>query len=98
MFCLATRLKTAPANLDKVVQICQDAVPLAASFPGFKGFYVMTKATGEFMIMDIFDTEAQTMAYLKSPKHAEIAKQLGPLFAGPPASDNFEVRVAAAKA
>jgi len=99
MFCLSSRLKAAPANLDAIAKICREqVVPLITTQPGFKGFYLLTKPDGEFTILDIFDTEAQAMAWVKCPPHDAIVKQLGPLLAGPPAGDSFEVRAAAAKA
>ena len=93
MFCMVTRVKTAPENLDKLTKIIQEQVPpMAKKFAGFKGFYFMTNAGGNCVILDIFETEAQTTAFLKSPEHGKLGPQIGPLFAGPPAAEGFEVK------
>jgi len=93
MFCMLTRVKTAPENLDKLTKIIQDLLPpMIRRQPGFKGFYFMTRATGDCVIVDIFETEAQTMAFLQGPDHSALGPQLGPLFAGPPAAEGFEIK------
>lgn len=93
MFCLASRYQTAPENLDKVVQLFQkQAVPLVSHQPGFKGVYLMTRPTGEFMVLNIWDTEQQANAWPQNPQHQQVATQLKPFISGAPARDAYEVQ------
>jgi heme-degrading monooxygenase HmoA len=93
MFCLASRYQTKPENLDKVAQIFQkQAVPLVSRQPGFKGVYLMTKPSGEFMILNIWDTEQQANTWPQNPQHQEVVAQLRPLLSGAPQRDGYEVR------
>jgi heme-degrading monooxygenase HmoA len=93
MFCLASRYQTSPENLDQVAQIFQEqAVPLVSRQPGFRGVYLLTKASGEFMVLNIWDTEEQAQAWPQNPEHQRVAAQLKPLLTGAPVRDGFEVR------
>ena len=88
MFCLASRYETAPANLDGVVRIfLEQALPLVSGQPGFKGVYLLTKPNGEFMVLNIWDTEQQAEAWPTNPEHQQIGAQLKPLLTGPSARD-----------
>jgi heme-degrading monooxygenase HmoA len=51
----------------------------------------MTKATGEFMVLNIWDTEAQANAWPQNPEHQKIVAQLKPLLSGAPQRDGYEV-------
>jgi heme-degrading monooxygenase HmoA len=80
-------------NLNQVAKIFQEqAVPLVSRQPGFKGVYLMTKSSGEFMVLNIWDTEAQANAWPQNPEHQKVVAQLRPLLAGAPAREGFEVR------
>jgi heme-degrading monooxygenase HmoA len=80
-------------NLNKVAKIFQEqAVPLVSRQPGFKGVYLMTKSSGEFMVLNIWDTEAQANAWPQNPEHQKVVAQLRPLLTGTPAREGFEVR------
>jgi heme-degrading monooxygenase HmoA len=93
MFCLASRYQTKTESLDKVAQIFQkEAVPLVSRQIGFRGVYLMTKPTGEFMILNIWDTEVQASAWPQNPEHQKVVAQLRPLLTGAPAREGFEVR------
>ena len=93
MFCLASRYQASPENLDQVAQIFKEqAVPAVSRQTGFKGVYLMTKPSGEFMVLNIWDTEEQANAWPQNPQHQEIVAQLKPLLGGPPVRDGYEVR------
>ena len=93
MFCLASRYQTKPESLDKVAQIFEkEAVPLVSRQSGFRGLYLMTKPAGEFMILNIWDTEQQATAWPQNPEHQKVVAQLRPLLGGPPIRDGYEVR------
>ena len=92
MYCLASRYQTEPKNLREVSRIFgEQAVPLVSRQPGFKGVYLMTKNSGDLMVLNIWDTEAQANAWPQHPEHQKIAGQLKPLFKGPPARDGYDV-------
>ena len=93
MFCLASRYQTSPESLNQVGKIFQEqAVPLVSRQPGFKGVYLMTKANGEFMVLNIWDTEDQANSWPQNPNHQQVVAQLKPLLSGTPVRDGFEVR------
>ena len=93
MSCLASRYQASPENLDQVVQIFKEqAVPLVSRQAGFKGVYLMTKASGEFMVLNIWDTEGEANAWPQNSQHQEIVAQLKPLLSGAPVRDGYEVR------
>ena len=93
MFCLASRYQVSPENLDQVAQIFkQEAVPLVSRQPGFQGVYLVTKPSGEFMVLNIWDTEEQANAWPQNSQHQEVVAQLKPLLSGAPARDGYEVR------
>jgi heme-degrading monooxygenase HmoA len=93
MFCLASRYQTSPDSLTKVAQIFREqATPLVSRQPGFKGVYLMTKSSGEFMVLNIWDTEEQANAWPQNQKHQEVVAQLKPLLTGAPVREGFEVR------
>ena len=93
MFCLASRYQTAPGSLNEIARIFQEqAVPLVSRQPGFKGVYLMTKPNGDFMVLNIWDTEEQANAWPQNPEHQQVVAQLKPLLSGAPARDGYEVR------
>jgi len=93
MFCLASRYQTSTENLDQVAKIFQEqALPLVSSQAGFRGVYLMTKASGDFMVLNIWDTEEQANAWPQYPEHQKVVAQLKPLLTGSPARDGYEVR------
>jgi len=93
MFCLASRYQASVENLNQVAKIFREqAVPLVSRQPGFKGVYLMTKSSGEFMVLNIWDTEAQANAWPQNPEHQKVVAQLRPLLTGTPAREGFEVR------
>jgi len=66
---LASKYQTSPDNLDKVAGIFKDkALPLVSHQLGFKGVYLLTEATGDFMVLNIWDTEQQATTW---PQHPE---------------------------
>ena len=93
MFCLASRYQTSPESVDEIARIFQQqALPLVTRRPGFKGVYLMTKPNGEFMVLNIWDTEEQANAWPQDPEHQQVVAQLRPLLSGAPARDGYEVR------
>jgi len=51
----------------------------------------MTKPSGEFMVLNIWDTETQANAWPQNPEHQKIVAQLKPLLSGVPQRDGYEV-------
>jgi heme-degrading monooxygenase HmoA len=93
MFCLASRYQTSAQNLAQVTKIFQEqAVPLVSRQRGFKGVYLMTKPSGDFMVLNIWDTEEQANAWPQNPEHQKVTAQLRPLLSGAPMRDGYEVR------
>jgi heme-degrading monooxygenase HmoA len=93
MFCLASRYQTSQQNLDQVAKIFKEqAVPLVSRQGGFKGVYLMTKSSGDFMVLNIWDTEEQANAWPQHPEHQKVVAQLKPLLTGSPARDGYDVR------
>ncbi len=93
MFCLASRYQTSPESIDTVADIFQkQALPLVSRQPGFRGVYLMTKPSGEFTVLNIWDTEEQATSWPQNPEHQKVAAQLKPLLSGAPARDGFTVR------
>ncbi len=98
MYCIATRYQAVPENLDELVRIFkEEEVPVASRQPGFKGAYLMTKPSGIFMIMNIWDTEEQANAWPQTPQHQEVAAHLRPLLTGlrSTSRDGYDVQVRA---
>ena len=92
MFCSVSRYQTSPGNLGEVVKIFKEqAVPLVSRQPGFEGVYLMTKPSGELMILNIWDTDEQVNAWPQNAEHQKVVAQLRPLFTGAPARDGYEV-------
>jgi heme-degrading monooxygenase HmoA len=93
MFCLASRYQTSPQNLDQVTKIFQEqAVPLVSHQRGFKGVYLVTKPSGDFMVLNIWDTEEQANAWPQNPEHQKVTAQLRPMLSGAPVRDGYTVR------
>ena len=93
MFCRASRYHTSSQSLEEIARIFQEqAVPLVSRQPGFKGVYLMTKPNGEFMVVNIWDTEEQANAWPQNPEHQQVVAQLRPLLSGAPTRDSYEVR------
>jgi heme-degrading monooxygenase HmoA len=63
MFCLASRYQTDSKNLGDISRILKEqALPLVSRQKGFNGVHFMTKQNGEFMTLNIWDTEEQANA------------------------------------
>jgi heme-degrading monooxygenase HmoA len=92
MFCLASRYQTSPESLGEVARIFKEqAVPLVSRQTGFKGVYLMTKPDGDFMVLNIWDTEEQANAWPQNPEHQRVGAQLRPLLKGAPARDGYGI-------
>jgi heme-degrading monooxygenase HmoA len=52
----------------------------------------MAKESGDFMILNIWDTEEQATGWPQNPEHQKVVAQLRPLLSGAPARDVYEVR------
>ncbi len=93
MFCLATRYQTKPESLKEIAQIFQEqAIPLVSRQLGFQGVYLMTKPIGEFMVLNIWDTEEQANSWPQHPEHQKVVAQLKPLLSGMLGRDGYEVQ------
>ena len=70
MFCLASHYQSSAESLGEIARIFNEqAVPLVSRQPGFRGVYLMTKPNGEFMVLNIWDTEKQANAWPQNPEH-----------------------------
>jgi len=65
---------------------------LVSHHSGFKGVYLMTRPTGEFMVLNIWDTEQQANAWPQNSQHQQVAPQLKPFISGAPARNAYEVQ------
>ena len=93
MFCLASRYQTDSKNSGEIARIFKEqALPLVSRQKGFRGVYLMTKSSGEFMVLNIWDTEEQANAWPQNSEHQKIVAQLKPLLSGPPVREGYEVR------
>jgi heme-degrading monooxygenase HmoA len=96
MFCLASRYQTSAKDLAEVARIFHEqAIPLVSRQRGFKGVYLMTKPSGEFVVLNIWDTEKQANDWPQNPEHQKVVAQLRPLLSGAPVRDGYEVRAQA---
>jgi heme-degrading monooxygenase HmoA len=92
MFCLASRYQAQPDSIVEIARVFREqALPLVSRQPGFKGVYLMTKASGDFMVLNIWETEAQANAWPQQPEHQKIVAQLRPLLVGAPQRDGYQV-------
>lgn len=93
MFCLASRYQTSPENLNHIAKIFKDhAVPMVSHQPGFRGVYLMTKPTGEFTVLNIWDTEEQANSWPQNPRHQQVVVQLRPLLGGAPEREGYQAQ------
>ena len=93
MFCLASCYQTDAKNLGEIARIFKEqALPLVSRQKGIKGVYLMTKPSGEIMVLNIWDTEEQANAWPQNQEHLKIVAQLKPMLSGPPAREGWEVR------
>lgn len=93
MFCLASRYQTSPAHLLEIEQVFREqAFPLVSRQLGFRGVYLLTKPDGEFLVLNIWETEEQANDWPQNPKHQQVVTQLRPLLSGPPTRDGYHVR------
>lgn len=93
MFCLVSRCQTSAQNLDQVSKIFQEqAMPLVSQQRGFKGVYLMTRPSGDFMVLNLWDTEEQANAWPQNPAIQPFLAQLKTLLSGAPVRDGYEVR------
>lgn len=94
MFCLVSRYQTLPENLAKIAQIFREqAVPLVSRQLGFEGVYLLTKPDGQFMVLNIWETEEQANAWLQNPQHQQIVAQLRPMLSGAPMRESYQVQI-----
>lgn len=93
MFCLASRYQTDSKNLGEIARIFKEqALPLVSRQKGFKGVYLLTKSSGDFMVLNIWDTEEQANSWPQNPEHQKIVAQLKPMLAGAPVREGWEVQ------
>ena len=74
MYCLVANYQTNDKNLNEVIKLFQNqAIPMVAKQPGFKGVYFLTKTTGELMLLNIWDTEQQATAWAQDSEQQKIS-------------------------
>jgi len=61
----------------------------------YKGVYLMTKSSGEFIVLNISDTEEQANSWPQNPKHQEVVTQLRQFLSGAPVREGFQVQARA---
>ena len=93
MFCLVSHSKTPSEGLGKVEQVFREQViPLISSQPGFKGVCFMTRPSGEFVSLSIWDTEEQANSWPQNQEHQKLIIQLKDLLIGAPEREVFQVQ------
>lgn len=93
MFCRVACYQTQPQSVNEIARVFREqVVPLTSRQPGFKGMYLLTKATGELMLLGIWDTEAQANVWSQNPEHLQLVAQIRPLMSGAPKRDSYEVQ------
>ena len=93
MFCMLSRYQTSPDKLPELVRLIQEkGWPMVSSQPGFKDVCLMTKPDGEFLVLNIWETETQARAWPSDPSHHGLLEQLGPLVNGAPVREGYEFR------
>ena len=92
MFCAVSKFQTLPENLDKLIQVYNEqAIPAVLPQRGFKGTYLLTKPSGDCMILSIWDTEEQANAWPQNPEHKRAGEKLGPLISSTPVREGYEL-------
>lgn len=93
MFCKTNRNQVSAENLGKLTKFFKEQwAPLISRQEGFKGAYVTTKPNGEFMVMMLWENEAQINAWNDNPEHKQLSTQLTPMFTGSAVVDIYEVQ------
>ena len=93
MICNLVRYQAAPEKLDEVIRLFKEqAIPLASKQAGFKGTYLLTKPSGLFTILNMWDTQEQANAWTENAENREIVSRLMSLLQRQNRSrDSFEV-------
>ena len=72
MFCKTTRSKVSPENMGQLAQWVKGKWgPIISRQEGFKGVYFITKENGEFVIIMLWETEAQIQSWTDNPEHKQ---------------------------
>lgn len=93
MFCKTTRSKVSPDNMGQLTQwVTKKWGPLISSQEGFRGTYFNTKPDGEFIIIMLWETEAQIQSWTENPEHKELLPEFMSLKEGPVDMDIYQVK------
>ena len=93
MFCKTTRSKVSPENMGQLVLWVKEKWgPLISSQEGFKGVYFITKSNGEFVIIMLWETEAQIQSWTDNPEHKKLLPEFMSLTTNPVDMDIYEVQ------
>lgn len=93
MFCKTTRSKVSPENMGQLAQWVKEKWgPLISSQEGFKGTYFIAKENGEFVIIMLWETEAQIQSWTDNPEHQKLLPEFMSLKEGPVGMDIYKVQ------
>jgi len=93
MFCKITRSNVSPDNMEQLAQwVKKKWGPLISSQEGFKGTYFITKSNGEFVLVMLWETEAQIQSWTDNPEHQNLVPEFMSLKEGPLYMDIYKVQ------
>jgi heme-degrading monooxygenase HmoA len=86
-----------PGRMDEGISIYRDSIaPTAKQQKGCNGVFLLAdRKTGKFVSLVLWDTEADMIAGEASGYLREQIAKAAPTFAGPPATEHYEVAVQA---
>ncbi|MBM4307155.1 MAG: hypothetical protein FJ123_10500 [Deltaproteobacteria bacterium] len=93
MYARAVNVPFQSGKIDEAIRIVKDSiVPAMKGQKGFKGQLLLTQSdTGKAISINLWETEADLIAFETSPLYKELMGKLGGVLAGPPAGDRYQV-------
>jgi quinol monooxygenase YgiN len=88
---LSVRLIAAPGKEREVEAFLESALPLVEAEPETTAWFAARIGMSDFLIFDVFPTEAGREAHLAGPVAAALAARAGELFSQPPTIERVEV-------
>jgi len=93
MFCKTTRSKVSPENMGQLATwVKEQWGSLISRQEGFKGAYFSTKPNGEFILIMLWETEAQIQSWTDNPEHKELVPEFMSLVTNAVDMDIYEVQ------
>lgn len=97
MYARVVNVELQQGKLDEANRIVTESiVPTLREQKGFKNQLLLTQQeTGKAISINLWETEADLMAFETSPLYREILGKLAVVLAGPPAGEAYEVSIQA---